>query len=303
MANGFLQITDNNDRNWYTALFSRALEIRHSFEAGRKFHPSLEGVMLINLFFEPSTRTRVSFESAEKFLGATVLNVNLQDSSTAKGETEEDTLKCVAGYMPDMMVIRHKREGFPRMAQDVTGIPVINAGDGKACHPTQALLDVFTLWERFGDLEGRKILFLGNLSHSRVVNSTSRLASLFGMQCHYCSPPGWQKQDAPQGSIVETPDNLGDYDVIYALRIQFERGAGDEFSKEEYQQRYRLDEKRVATMADHGVIMHPAPMNRGVEITDGAADGEKSIIFHQMENGLFARMALLEKLWMGGGSC
>jgi aspartate carbamoyltransferase catalytic subunit len=276
------------------------MEFRAAFEQGRKFHPSLEGAMVLNLFFEPSTRTRVSFESAEKYLGAQVINLNPQESSSRKGESEEDTLHCVAGYHPDLMVIRHVEDGFPRRAQELTGIPVINAGDGRSCHPTQALLDILTLRERFGDLDGRKILFLGNLSHSRVVNSTSRLAEIFGMRCLYCSPPGWEKEGVPPDSIVRTPDSLEGFDAVYVLRIQFERGAGNSFSEDEYVRDYRLDEKRVGTMDDHAVIMHPAPMNRGVEITDGAADCGRSLIFRQMENGLFARMALLEKLWLEG---
>ncbi|MGP4025207.1 aspartate carbamoyltransferase catalytic subunit [Actinomadura sp. 3N407] len=273
--------------------------------AGRSIKklPTLRGRTVVNLFFEDSTRTRISFEAAAKRLSADVINFSVKGSSVSKGESLKDTALTLEAMGADGVVIRHGASGAPhRLAGWVHG-SVVNAGDGTHEHPTQALLDAFTMRKRLGDLEGRKVTIVGDVLHSRVARSNVLLLDTLGADVTVVAPPTllpvaigtW-----PCSVSYDLDGVLPKSDVIMMLRVQQERMNAAYFpTVREYSRRYGLDAERMAELPDHAIVMHPGPMNRGVEIAAEVADSVRSTIVEQVANGVSARMAVLYLL-LGG---
>ena len=259
--------------------------------------PTLRGRTVVNLFFEPSTRTRTSFEVAEKRLSADTLNVAIATSSVVKGETLVDTALNLEAMSPDMIVLRHASSGACHLLSRVCRSKIINAGDGMHEHPTQALLDAFTIRRHKGRLAGLKVAILGDLLHSRVLRSNVLLLTRLGAEVWVCGPPtlvppGIERLGVKVTSVVE--DAVRDADVIMMLRIQLERMQGAFFpSLREYFNVFGMTEARVRLARPDAIIMHPGPMNRGVEIASEVADGPFSVILEQVANGVAVRMAVL----------
>jgi aspartate carbamoyltransferase catalytic subunit len=259
--------------------------------------PTLRGRTVVNLFFEPSTRTRTSFEVAEKRLSADTLNVAIGTSSVVKGETLVDTALNLEAMSPDMIVLRHASSGACHLLSRVCRSTIINAGDGMHEHPTQALLDAFTIRRHKGRLSGLKVAILGDLLHSRVLRSNVLLLTKLGAEVWVCGPPtlvppGIARQGVKVTHVVE--DAVRDADVIMMLRIQLERMQGAFFpSLREYFNVFGMTEDRVSLARPDVIIMHPGPMNRGVEIASEVADGPYSVILEQVANGVAVRMAVL----------
>jgi aspartate carbamoyltransferase catalytic subunit len=259
--------------------------------------PTLRGRTVVNLFFEPSTRTRTSFEVAEKRLSADTLNVAIATSSVVKGETLVDTALTLEAMNPDMIVMRHASSGACHLLARICQSAIINAGDGMHEHPTQALLDAFTIRKHKGRLAGLKVAILGDLLHSRVLRSNVLLLTRLGADVWLCGPPtlvppGIQRLGVKVTSAVE--EAVRDADVIMMLRIQLERMQGAYFpSLREYFNVFGMTEARVRLARPDAIIMHPGPMNRGVEIASEVADGPYSVILEQVANGVAVRMAVL----------
>jgi aspartate carbamoyltransferase catalytic subunit len=259
--------------------------------------PTLRGRTVVNLFFEPSTRTRTSFELAEKRLSADTLNVAIGTSSVVKGETLVDTALNLEAMSPDVIVLRHASSGACHLLSRVCRSRIVNAGDGMHEHPTQALLDAFTIRKHKGTLSGLKVAILGDLLHSRVLRSNVLLLTKLGAEVWVCGPPtlvppGIQRLGVKTTSVVE--EAVTDADVIMMLRIQLERMQGAFFpSLREYFQVFGMTEARVKLARPDAIIMHPGPMNRGVEIASEVADGPHSVILEQVANGVAVRMAVL----------
>lgn len=269
--------------------------------------PTLRGKTIVNLFFEPSTRTRTSFEIAGKRLSADTINISVSTSSVVKGETLIDTARNLEAMVPDAIIIRHAVAGVPHQLARLVKTPVINAGDGAHEHPTQALLDALTIREHKGRLAGLKVAILGDIAHSRVARSNTFLLTKMGALVAVSGPqtllpPGYD-QLVDDGLIV-TPrieEALEDADVIMMLRIQLERQRESFFpSLKEYAVRFGLTRERLRLAKDDVIVMHPGPMNRGVEIASEVADGPYSLILDQVTNGVAVRMAVLYLL--AGGS-
>jgi aspartate carbamoyltransferase catalytic subunit len=267
--------------------------------------PALRGRNVTILFYEASTRTRVSFEVAAKNLSADVVNIAASTSSVAKGESLVDTVRTVEALGAQMLVMRHSVSGAPYLAAEVFGGSVLNGGDGWHAHPTQALLDLYTMRSRLGSVEGRKIVILGDVLHSRVARSNIWTLTAAGADLWLCGPAtllrgfeAWAGKGAAAGrrfhvtSSIE--DALRDADVVMALRIQRERMASGLLpSLREYAARYGLTAARLATAKPGALVMHPGPMNEGVEIAPDVAAGAQSVITDQVTNGVAIRMALL----------
>jgi aspartate carbamoyltransferase catalytic subunit len=265
--------------------------------------PTLRGRTVVNLFFEDSTRTRISFEAAAKRLSADVITFSAKGSSVAKGESLKDTALTLEAMGADAVVIRHSASGAPhRLAGWVRG-SVVNAGDGSHEHPTQALLDAFTMRRRLGRLDGLRVTIVGDVLHSRVARSNVLLLATLGADVTLVSPPtllpfgigAW-----PCGTGYDLDAALPKSDVVMMLRVQQERMNAAYFpSVREYSRRYGLDARRMAMLPEHAVVMHPGPMNRGVEIAAEVADSARSTIVEQVTNGVSVRMAVLYLL-LGG---
>ena len=259
--------------------------------------PTLRGRTVVNLFFEPSTRTRTSFEVAEKRLSADTLNVAIATSSVVKGETLVDTALNLEAMSPDMIVLRHASSGACHLLARVCRSKIINAGDGMHEHPTQALLDAFTIRRHKGRLSGIKVAILGDLLHSRVLRSNVLLLTKLGAEVWLCGPPtlvptGIERLGVKVTHVVD--DAVRDADVIMMLRIQLERMQGAFFpSLREYFNVFGMTGDRVSLARPDVIIMHPGPMNRGVEIASEVADGPYSVILEQVANGVAVRMAVL----------
>ena len=259
--------------------------------------PTLRGRTVVNLFFEPSTRTRTSFEVAEKRLSADTLNVAIATSSVVKGETLIDTALNLEAMSPDMIVMRHASSGACHLLSRVCRSKIINAGDGMHEHPTQALLDAFTIRQHKGRIAGLKVAIAGDLLHSRVLRSNVLLLTRLGAEVWLCGPPtlvppGIERLGVHVTSNVE--EAVDEADVIMMLRIQLERMQGAFFpSLREYFQVFGMTEARVRKARPDAIIMHPGPMNRGVEIASEVADGPYSVILEQVANGVAVRMAVL----------
>jgi len=265
--------------------------------------PTLRGKTVINLFFEPSTRTRLSFEVAAKRMSADTFNISSTGSSTVKGETLIDTARNLAAMNPDCIVIRHSRSGSPRLLADHINASVINAGDGTHEHPSQGLLDLMTVKEAKGRIEGLKIAILGDITHSRVAHSNiigfSKMgAAVFVAGPATLIPPGVEEMGATVcRSVAEAVDGA---DVVMALRIQKERQQDPLFpSLREYANFFGVSQKLIGAAKEDAIIMHPGPINRGVELDPKVADGSRSVILEQVTNGVAVRMALIY-LIMGG---
>src|SRR5687768_3624292 len=259
--------------------------------------PALRGQLVINLFMEASTRTRVSFEIAEKRLSADTLNFAASGSSVEKGETLIDTVDNLMAMHPDMIVIRHKHPGSPKMLADRLPASVINAGDGSHEHPTQALLDAFTIRERLGRLQGVNVSIIGDIAHSRVVRSNIHLLTRMKANVTLASPPSLMPAEIERMGVrvVNTLDEaIEGADVIMMLRIQLERQGKLSFpSLREYYNTFGLTPERLRRAKPNVIVMHPGPMNRGVEIASDVADGPWSVILEQVTNGVAVRMAVL----------
>ena len=285
------------------ALLDRAAELRAQFRAGT-LPPLLAGRTVVNLFFEPSTRTRTSFELAARRLGALVVNFDIASSSTSKGETLEDTLATLEAMDADAFVVRHKENGTPaRLAAHARRAAVLNAGDGNHAHPTQGLLDLLTMRDRKGRIEGLSVTICGDIRHSRVARSDVHgLAALGAGEIRLCGPAALLPDagEFPQCRSLEDFDAaIEGADVVVMLRLQKERMERLAFDETTYFARYGLDARRLARARPDAVVMHPGPMNRGVEIASDVADGAQSAVLEQVGNGVFARMAALETLLRG----
>ena len=270
----------------------------HDFLAGNREgrrSELLPGRIVFNLFYENSTRTAMSFATAAHRLGASAISLSVEHSSVKKGETLEDTARTLNAMRADALVIRHRENGAPAAVALIMDAPVINAGDGTNEHPTQALLDAATIQHRFGRLEGLKVAICGDIRHSRVARSNAKLLARLGAEVRLAGPPELMPDGIPRLSIDEAIDGA---DVVMMLRVQRERleqELGDEPG--EYLSRYGLTADRLARAADNAVVMHPGPMNRGVEIDSRLADDpERSLIALQVEMGVAIRMACLELL-------
>jgi aspartate carbamoyltransferase catalytic subunit len=273
--------------------------------AGRSIKklPTLRGRTVVNLFFEDSTRTRISFEAAAKRLSADVINFSAKGSSVSKGESLKDTALTLEAMGADGVVIRHGASGAPhRLAGWVRG-SVINAGDGTHEHPTQALLDAFTMRRRLGELDGRRVTIVGDVLHSRVARSNVLLLDTLGADVTVVAPPTLLPvaiDTWPCSVSYDLDGVLAKSDVIMMLRVQQERMNAAYFpTVREYSRRYGLTTERMAQLPDHAIVMHPGPMNRGVEIAAEVADSVRSTIVDQVANGVSARMAVLYLL-LGG---
>ncbi|MDP9113150.1 MAG: aspartate carbamoyltransferase catalytic subunit [Acidobacteriota bacterium] len=300
---GLLGIEDLT-RDEVQAILDRA---RH-FQVGpgqrfRKFD-LLKGRMVVNLFFENSTRTRTSFELAAKGLGADAVSITAQASSVAKGESLVDTLNTLGAMRPDAIIMRHAASGAPHFLQRHLGIPIINAGDGTHEHPTQALLDARTILDRGKQLEGLRVAIIGDIAHSRVARSNVFLLAKYGADIVLCGPasllPPELKQLAPGVTLTTDMDEaIRDADVIMMLRVQLERQHEAAFPAGEYFPFYGLRLEHLKLAKADAIVMHPGPINRGREISSEVADSQRSAILNQVENGISVRMAVLERV-LGG---
>ncbi|HBZ81949.1 MULTISPECIES: aspartate carbamoyltransferase catalytic subunit [Brevibacillus] len=261
----------------------------------------LRGRFVANLFFEASTRTRFSFEVAQKRLGAHVLNFIPETSSTVKGETVYDTIRTLEAMGVEAAVIRTKKEGLLQELAQTVDMKLVNAGDGTNEHPTQCLLDLLTMKQQFGMLEGLTVAIIGDLRHSRVLGSHLHAMPKLGINLLLAGPPAMMPADIPQGvKVVGMEEAIQTSDVVMMLRVQLERHTESLYtSKEEYHKAFGLTLERATMMKQGAVIMHPAPVNRGVEIHTDLVECETSLIQKQVTNGVAARMAVLETLLKG----
>jgi aspartate carbamoyltransferase catalytic subunit len=259
--------------------------------------PALRGKTIVNLFLEPSTRTRLAFDMAAKRLSADVISFDAATSSTTKGETLRDTAQNIQALQADMIVIRHAASGSPLYLSRLLDIPVINAGDGAHEHPSQGLLDTFTMKEHLGDLRGKKVVILGDILFSRVARSNIHALTKLGAAVTLCGPstlvPHWFTDFGVTVSH-DLKSALDGAEVVMLLRIQHERQTSSHFpSLGEYTGMFGLNKTRASWLHPKAIIMHPGPINRGVEIDSDLADGERSVILEQVTNGIAVRMAVL----------
>jgi len=281
-------------------LLNTARNFDNALQREVKKLPTLRGRLVVNVFCEASTRTQSSFELAAKRLSADTMTLKASGSSIEKGESLKDTALTLSAYAPDVIVIRHPHIGAPHLVASVTGAHVVNAGDGKHQHPTQALLDLYTIREQLGRLEGVHVAIVGDVLHSRVARSLAQALELVGARVTLVGPPAL----IPRGVPWEHTSDIGaiaDADVVYVLRMQKERmDAGANFvpSLREYTARWGITPERVR---DGQVVMHPGPMNRGVEIDPRVADSDVALIETQVRSGLVTRMAVLYDLLTVGG--
>ena len=283
-----------------TAILDKAADFKRRYAAGERRFRDLEDKAVALLFYEPSTRTRFSFELAAKRLGAHVLAFSAQASSATKGETLSDTLKNLEAMGVDAFVIRHHDSGAARLAAAATRASVLNAGDGMHEHPTQALLDLMTIREHKKTLAGLKVVYLGDILHSRVARSGIFGLRTMGSKVSVCGPATLIPDAVRSLGVKVFNDPLAtfkDADAIVALRIQLERQKENLFpSVQEYAKLYCLTPERLRAAKSDCLVLHPGPLNRGVEIADSVADGDHSVILEQVKNGVFVRMAALSLL-------
>ena len=272
----------------------KILDDAMSFAEGKIMTTNKE-VFVSNLFFEDSTRTKTSFEVAERKLGLNVIPFDVNQSSVNKGETLYDTIKTMKAIGINLVVIRHKKDRYFDELQ-LVDIPVINAGDGTGNHPSQSMLDLMTIKQEFGKFEGLHIAIVGDLKHSRVAHSNAEALQKMGAKVSFSGPKEWFDTDSVSSGIFQELDDLiENVDVLMLLRIQHERHDNKTtMTSEEYLKKYGLTVEREKRMKSHSIIMHPAPINRGVEIESCLVECERSRIFKQMENCVYARMAILK---------
>lgn len=248
--------------------------------------------IIANLFFEPSTRTHYSFETAELKLGCRTIDFAPESSSMKKGETLYDTVKTFESFGIDAVVIRNREDEYYKQLENIR-IPILNGGDGTKDHPSQSLLDLYTIKEEFGHFEGLKVLIVGDIKHSRVAHSNIKVMERLGMTVYTSGPEEFRDENL---EFVDFDEYLPQVDVVMLLRIQLERHAENlNINSEEYNKKYGLNNENVSKMKENAIIMHPAPFNRNVEISDDVVECDKSRIFKQIENGVFVRMAMIEK--------
>jgi aspartate carbamoyltransferase catalytic subunit len=272
--------------------------------------PTLRGRTVVNMFFEDSTRTRSSFELAGKWLSADVINISGKGSSTSKGESLRDTVRTVAAMGVDGFVIRHSASGAAQQVSGWVDSVVINAGDGTHEHPTQALLDAYSMRQRLGDLEGRHVAIVGDLTHSRVLRSNLICLKTLGAHVTVVAPPTLMPSGIATWAKSEGFDTSYDFDAVLPtvdavmmLRVQRERMSGGFFPTErEYTVGYGLTRERLRSLQEHTVILHPGPMNRGLEIATDAADAAQSLVLDQVSAGVAVRMSVLYHLLAGEGT-
>lgn len=279
-------------------ILSTAQQFKEVLQRPVKKVPSLRDITIVNLFYENSTRTRMSFELAERRLSADVLNFAASTSSSAKGETLLDTVNNILSMKVDMVVMRHSASGAPHFLAKHIPAAIINAGDGINEHPTQALLDAFSMFEKKGSLEGLKVAIIGDIMHSRVALSNIYLLKKMGAEVIVCGPPTLIPKHIAEAFNIRVEYNvmkaLQWCDVANVLRIQLERQNQPLFSSlREYNLAYGIKKSMLESLQKEIVIMHPGPINRGVELDSDVADGDHSIILQQVENGVAVRMAVL----------
>ena len=264
------------------------------FSKGKVLKPTKE-IYVSNLFFEDSTRTKTSFDIAERKLGLQVVPFDVTSSSVNKGESLYDTVKTLQSLGVNLLVIRHKEDQFYKELKEID-LPIINGGDGTGNHPSQTLLDLMTIHQEFGKFKGLKIGIVGDVKHSRVANSNAVALRKLGAKVYFSGPEKWFDEGAIiNGTYLSIDDLIKEVDVLMLLRIQHERH--DEKMKisfNNYHKKFGLTLEREKTMKQNAIIMHPAPINRGVEINDDLVESPRSRIFQQMRNGVFARMAILK---------
>ncbi|MBI3406280.1 MAG: aspartate carbamoyltransferase catalytic subunit [Acidobacteria bacterium] len=266
---------------------------------------TLRGKTVALAFFEPSTRTRISFATAASRLGADTMQLQAESSSLSKGESLLDTVRTLDAMKPDAIVLRHSSSGAAEFVAERMDIPVINAGDGLHEHPTQALLDALTIRDRLGRIDNLNVTILGDILHSRVARSNIQLLSKFGARITLCGPAMWLPRElellaANVRRVARTEEALDGADVILVLRVQQERLHEPTLSRDEYIRQFQLTPERLARVAK-SIVLHPGPMNRGLEIDPAVADGPQSCVLEQVTNGLAIRMALLFILLGGPG--
>lgn len=287
-------------------ILETAKTMKYILSSNNKKTPHLQGKSIITLFYENSTRTRLSFELASKYMGASAANISASSSSVQKGETLIDTGKTIDSMGSDVIIIRHPMSGAPHLLAKNVKASVINAGDGTNEHPTQALLDMFTIIEKKGSLKGLKIAIVGDILHSRVARSNIWGMTKLGAEVNISGPatlmpPEIEKLGVNVFSTVQ--EALLDADVVMGLRIQLERQKKGLFpSIREYSRFFGLDEKRLKLAKEDALVLHPGPVNRGVELSSAVMDGEQSLINEQVTNGVAIRMALLYLLTRRGSN-
>lgn len=277
------------------ALVEKAQSFSHLLQTSEKIPPLLQHKIIANVFYEPSTRTRCSFEVAAKRLGGEVINFVPENSSVKKGETVYDTLKTLESLGVESLVFRHSDDHILEDLKSAFHLPLINAGAGKHEHPTQGLLDLLTLYQEFGKLQGLKVAVCGDIKHSRVAGSLMVAAKIFGIKIYLCGPESLRPLSTD--SLIEAADFdsiLPEVDAVMMLRIQLERHEGLELDATTYHQQFGMNQRRQKMMQPHAIIMHPGPFNRGLEISDDMVEHPQSRIFKQMHNGVAARMAILD---------
>lgn len=296
---------DNVSRQAITRLLDDADEFVEVLQRPIPKVPALRGKTVATLFFEASTRTRMSFEKAAKALSADTISFSPGTSSQNKGESLKDTALTIKALGVDLMVVRHEATGAPWRVASWVDLPVINGGDGAHQHPTQALLDCLTLRQHFGSLDGLRIGIIGDIRHSRVARSNVSAMTTLGAQVTLVAPPTLLPYDTtgwPVAATSDLDDALPELDVIYLLRVQAERGGASVFpSLAEYRNRYGMTSDRLHRLKPSTVVMHPGPMIRGIEIDHEVADDPRTLVLHQVANGVAVRMAALFQL-LGGGS-
>ncbi len=296
LGRGLLGIEDL-DRDDIEKILDTAMKMKEIGERDVKKVPTLRGRTIINLFFEPSTRTRTSFEIAGKRLSADVVNFSPSSSSLTKSESILDTAKTLDAMDPDAVVIRHKVAGVPKRIADELNAPVINAGDGAHEHPTQALLDMMTVLEEKGRLDGLTVTIIGDIAHSRVARSNIYGFRKMGAEVRVAGPPTMLPSHVETLGVkafTSLREALDGADVVMALRIQTERLSGAAFpTVREYSSTFGLDRQKMRFAKDDAIVMHPGPVNRGVELSHDLADRRPSVILDQVRNGVALRMAVL----------
>ncbi len=285
--NSLLRIRDLSKRE-----IQSILQDAQDFDFSHKDWQLPKRKLVANLFFEPSTRTHYSFASAQLQLGCKVEDFTAEGSSVEKGETLYDTVKTFESIGYDAVVIRHKQDEYFRELKDIN-IPIINAGDGAGNHPTQCLLDLLTIYQEFGTFEGIKLAIIGDIKHSRVAASNKEAMEMLGGECVFSGPAQWQREGYKH---IDVDDAIKWADVVMMLRIQKERHSeAMKLSDSEYLRAYGLTKKRADAMKKHAITMHPAPVNRGVEIDTDLVETQSSRIFKQMSNGVLVRKATIKR--------
>ncbi|HVC17315.1 MAG TPA: aspartate carbamoyltransferase catalytic subunit [Rhodanobacter sp.] len=298
-----LTTLENLPRATIERLLDRAETLRDACAHGTRKLNVLAGRTVLNLFFEPSTRTRTSFELAARRLGADVVNFDLGFSSTSKGEEMYDTLHTLEAMHLDAIIVRHKQSGTPDalVRHAMSGVSVVNAGDGNRAHPTQGLLDALTIRQHRPDFENLRVAICGDIKHSRVARSDVHALNALGVkEIRLCGPAGLmpEEDEFPHGLRFDDFDQaIANVDAVIMLRLQKERMDSIELPDEAaYFSRYGLDQRRLALAAKGCLVMHPGPINRGIEIASDVADGAQSHILEQVGNGVFVRMAVLDEV-------